>query len=122
MRLFLITVAMGLMAQSVPAQAAPDDALVYEVKRGDTLINLGTKYFVQAGDYRALQKANNIRNDRAIPVGSKLQIYVVHSRTISTSKTRRSAMRGDINWICCYVHWPHVGRIRATVRCLIVLV
>ena len=73
MRIFLTSIALGLLALATPAQAA-DDALVYEVKSGDTLISLGTKYFVQAADYRVVQKANNIRNDRAIPVGTKLRI------------------------------------------------
>ncbi len=73
MRIFLTSIALGLLALATPAQAA-DDTLVYEVKSGDTLISLGTKYFVQAADYRVVQKANNIRNDRAIPVGTKLRI------------------------------------------------
>lgn len=74
MRIFLTSVALGLLAIATPAQAAPDDTLVYEVKRGDTLINLGTKYLVRANDYRLVQQANLIRNDRAIAVGTKLRI------------------------------------------------
>jgi hypothetical protein len=74
MRILLTTVALGLLAFATPAIAAPDDMLIYQVKRGDTLIDLGTKYFVQVGDYRIVQKANNIRNDRAIPIGTKLRI------------------------------------------------
>ena len=74
MRILLTSIAMGLLALVSPAQAASDDSIIYEVKRGDTLIDLATKYFVQAGDYRAVQIANNIRNDRAIPVGTKLRI------------------------------------------------
>ena len=74
MRICLTSIALGLIALATPVQAAPDDMLIYEVKRGDNLINLGTKYLVQAGDYRVVQKANNIRNNRAIPVGTKLRI------------------------------------------------
>ena len=73
MRNFLTSIALGLFALATPAQAA-DDTLIYQVKSGDTLIELGTKYFVQAGDYRLVQTANNIRNDRAIPIGTKLRI------------------------------------------------
>jgi hypothetical protein len=74
MRIVLTSVVLGLLTFAVPAQASSDDVLVYEVKKGDTLIDLGAKYFMQAGDYRVVQKANNIRNDRTIPVGTKLRI------------------------------------------------
>ena len=74
MRILLTSVALGLLAFAAPAHAAPDDVLVYEVKKGDTLIDLGTKYFARVGDYHIVQKANKIRNDHAIPVGTKLRI------------------------------------------------
>ena len=74
MRIFLTSICLSFLALATPAQAAADDSIVYEIKRGDTLIALGTKYFVSAGAYRDVQKANAIRNDRAIPVGTKLRI------------------------------------------------
>jgi hypothetical protein len=74
MRIFLTSIALGLLAFATPLQASSDDSIVYEIKRGDTLIALANKYFVRADDYRAVQKANAIRNDRGIPVGTKLRI------------------------------------------------
>ena len=73
MRIVLSALALGLSAFASSAQAA-DDTLIYEIKSGDTLIELGSKYFVQSSDYRVVQTANNIRNDRAIPIGTKLRI------------------------------------------------
>lgn len=72
----LLTFAVGvaLMAAGHPAYAAGDDAIVYEVKRGDTLFSLGNKYFLRTADYTAVQKANNIADPTAIPVGKKIRI------------------------------------------------
>ena len=72
-RTFLTSIGLGLLALATPAQAA-DDALVYEVRSGDTLIVLSRKFLLRAGDYQVVQKANNILNDRVIPVGTKLRI------------------------------------------------
>jgi hypothetical protein len=74
MRMIVSSICFAFLAITSPANAASDDSIVYEVKRGDTLIALGSKYFVRSDDYRAVQKANGIRNDRAIPVGTKLRI------------------------------------------------
>ena len=95
MRIFLTWVALGLLALATPAIAAPDDMLVYEVKRGDTLIKLGTAYFVQAGDYRMVRKANNIRNDRAIPVGTKLRI-ARNLLKFRSSTAQIASVRGNV--------------------------
>ena len=93
-RIFIVSCVLGLLVVATPARAA-DDTLVYEMKRGDTLIDLGTKYFVKAGDYRAVQKANNIRKDRAIPIGTKLRI----ARTLlkfRSSTAQIASVRGDV--------------------------
>jgi hypothetical protein len=97
MRIYLSSIALGLLALATSAHAA-DDALVYEVKSGDTLIELGSKYFVQASDYRVVQKANNIRNDRAIPVGTKLRI----ARSLlkfRSSTAQIASVRGNVLYL-----------------------
>ncbi len=94
MRIFILSWVLGLLALATPARAA-DDMLIYEMKRGDTLIDLGTKYFVQAGDYRAVQKANNIRKDRAISIGTKLRIARILLK-FRSSTAQIASVRGDV--------------------------
>ena len=94
MRILLTTIALGLFALAIPAQAA-DDTLIYQVKSGDTLIELGTKYFVQADDYLTVQKTNNIRNDRAIPVGTKLRI-ARRLLKFQSSTAQIASVRGNV--------------------------
>lgn len=51
-----------------------DDSIVYVVKSGDTLINLGQRYLNNVNAYRIVQKSNRIDNPRALPVGKPLRI------------------------------------------------
>jgi hypothetical protein len=74
MRKLLTLAGMAFMALATPAFAADDDAILYEVKRGDTLFTLGNAYFLNAADHVAVQKANKIADPTAIPVGKKIRI------------------------------------------------
>jgi hypothetical protein len=105
MRILLTSVALGLLAFAAPAQASNDDVLVYEVKKGDTLIGLGAKYFARAGDYHIVQKANNIRNDRAIPVGTKLRIARRLLKAV-TSIAEVVSFRGNVVHILDGAQYP----------------
>lgn len=73
-RFLLLFVSVAWLATAQSARAAGDDMIVYQVKRGDTLIALGRKYLAHESDYLQVQKANNIRNPYAIPVGTPLRI------------------------------------------------
>lgn len=73
-RCLLTLTTLAFWAIATPAYATADDVIVYEVKRGDTLFSIGDKYFVRGADYAAVQKTNGIRNDRTIPVGTKIKI------------------------------------------------
>lgn len=74
MRKLLTLAGLAVMALANPAFAAAGDAIVYEIKRGDTLFHLNKKYFLNADDYVAVQKSNNIADPTAIPVGKKIRI------------------------------------------------
>lgn len=56
------------------SQISNDDYIVHVVRKGDTLITLADAWFVRPGDYRAVQKLNNIANPYRIPVGFRLKI------------------------------------------------
>lgn len=57
-----------------PLHARSSDTLVYQVKRGDTLIALANAYFSSERHVRSVQRLNRIRNPRRIPVGMQLKI------------------------------------------------
>ncbi len=68
-----------LLISAVPtaafaASTVPGDIIVYEVKRGDTLIEFSNKYLIRNGDYRIIQKTNGVKNPNLLPVGLKLRI------------------------------------------------
>lgn len=71
--LLLLTGLLGL-GTAMPASAASGDDIVYQVKKGDTLIALGRKYLSRADDYVKVQKANGVRDPFTIPIGTKLRI------------------------------------------------
>jgi hypothetical protein len=57
------------------AFASDDDAPVrYQVRKGDTLINLGERYLRTVNSYKIVQQQNRINNPFAMPVGKVLVI------------------------------------------------
>ncbi len=95
MRILMTIIWLALFVAVAPAKAAEEDVIVYQVKRGDTLISLGDKYFARADDYIRVQKANGIRNPHAIPVGTKLRIARSYLKFRSSS-ARIVAARGNV--------------------------
>jgi hypothetical protein len=75
-RFCLVLLSLTLISHAVPSAAAGnDDAPVsYKVQRGDTLINLGDKYFANASAYRIVQRENGVRDPKILPVGKLLMI------------------------------------------------
>ncbi len=68
------------MAGSALAQTPPDAR--YVVRKGDTLYDLGTRYFVRPGDYQVVARANQIADPRRLRPGSTL---VVPYRVLKTN-------------------------------------
>ncbi len=66
---------------------AAQDMVSYRAQPGDTLIGIGQKYLAQPAQWKQVQKLNQVRNDRAIPVGSLLRIPVALLRSTDAAAT-----------------------------------
>jgi hypothetical protein len=68
----------GTLTASGPAlaQALSDsrDEVLYQIRSGDTLINLGQRYFVSGEAYKAVQRANGISDPDRLRVGTTIAI------------------------------------------------
>lgn len=97
-RILLAFAAFTVAIAAAPARAAGDDSIIYVVKRGDTLIDLGKRFFARDTDYLTVQKVNRIINDRTIPIGTKLRI----ARNIlkfQASSARLVGVRGNVTYL-----------------------
>jgi hypothetical protein len=65
---------LALLSAGSFAKADTSNMVVYEVKRGDTLIALSQQYLMRDSDYRLVQKANGVANPNLLSVGMKLRI------------------------------------------------
>lgn len=72
--ILVLTMAVSSVVAVAPAQARNADVILYEVKRGDTLIALARSYFISDRHIAAVQRINSIRNPRRIPVGKQLKL------------------------------------------------
>ena len=64
--------ALGFLA-SLPAAAA-EPMETYVVRKGDTLYELGRRYFSRAEDYRTVARLNRVRDPRSLQVGARLKV------------------------------------------------
>ncbi|GAB5486858.1 MAG: FecR domain-containing protein [Parasphingorhabdus sp.] len=95
--LWLFLLLCCVLTVPVFAQTQSDNPRVeYQVKRGDTLIALATKYFRKPSDYRIVQRLNRIRDPHRIPVGKKLTIPF-HILKYRKSQASLSAFRGNVS-------------------------
>lgn len=97
-RFLLILAAFAVSAIGTAARAASEDAIIYQVKRGDTLIGLARQYLLRDDDYTKVQKANGIRDPYAIPVGTKLRIARPLLK-FQASAARLVAVRGNVTLV-----------------------
>lgn len=95
-RLRLLALALLLvMSSAVQAQQRPEMTVDYVMRRGDTLSDLGERYFRQPGDYVRVQFLNGIARDRRIPVGQVIRIPVSLLRSIP-AEARIANFRGTV--------------------------
>ncbi|WP_017670681.1 FecR domain-containing protein [Blastomonas sp. AAP53] len=65
------------MPQPARAQAAPgDDAIVYTVRKGDTLISLARAYMIREADWPQVQRLNRIGDPHRLKVASQIALPV----------------------------------------------
>lgn len=82
-------------AAQAPRAAESADIVTYRVKRGDTLFDLGERYFTRPGDYRLVQRLNRVANPRRLSIGHVLRIP---RRILRTEPVKGSvvAFRGTV--------------------------
>ncbi len=69
----LAILALPMSAHSATGPLAEPDA-TYQVKAGDNLYTLASRYFVKLSDADRVQRLNQIRNPRRLPVGRALTV------------------------------------------------
>ncbi len=95
MKKLALSIASATLAMAMCTSARADGDLSYTVQRGDTLIGLGQKYLLRAGDYRIVQKKNRIANPHAIPIGTVLKLPRSLLR-FQPSTARLSSVKGQV--------------------------
>ncbi len=73
-RSFCIGIAALFAAISGPLSAQEGRAVTYTVQRGDTLIGIAARYLRSASAIRQVQRINNVRNPRRLPIGKSLSL------------------------------------------------
>lgn len=66
--------ALTLLGTHAPALAQDDPPVIYRVKAGDTLSSLARAYLRPQAKLRELQRLNQVRNPRRLPVGKALKL------------------------------------------------
>lgn len=63
-----------LAAPAAGAEATADTIVLYRIRKGDTLYDLGGRYLLRSSDYVAVQRLNRIANPRGLPIGKSIRI------------------------------------------------
>ena len=70
--------ALAILALPLSAHAATvataEPAAIYQVKAGDNLYTLASRYFVKVSDAERVQRLNRIRDPRRLPIGRTLSV------------------------------------------------
>lgn len=93
--MLLMLLAGGLaLAEPAAAQARDDDAIVYTVRRGDTLIALARDYMLRETDWKEVQRINRVADPYKLPIASQLSLPIRLLRSRPASATV-AAFRGQ---------------------------
>ncbi len=71
---FCLAIAALLAVICGPLSAQEGSAVTYTVQRGDTLIGIAARYLRSASAIRQVQRINNVRNPRRLPIGTSLKL------------------------------------------------
>jgi hypothetical protein len=85
----------GLCGTSPASARADDGPIEYIVRKGDTLISLGQRYFLSPQSYKMVAQQNQISNPHKIPVGKKLAI-ARHLLKFRAASAELIAVRGRV--------------------------
>ena len=64
----------GPRRRRLPAGAAEDDIWAIEMRQGDTISAIAKRYLKNPNDWLKLQQFNKVRLDRAMPVGTRVNV------------------------------------------------
>ncbi|MCW2389618.1 hypothetical protein M2333_002664 [Sphingobium sp. B11D3B] len=72
--LWAATLSLALSVALSGANASTEPVVRYSVAQGENLYTLALRYFIQPGDYKAVQQLNRIADPRRVPTGMELRI------------------------------------------------
>ena len=95
MLLMLLASAPALVGPAA-AQARDDDAIVYTVRKGDTLIALARDYMLRETDWKEVQRINRVADPYKLPIASQLSlpIRLLRSRPASAETSINKVLSG----------------------------
>lgn len=96
---FCLLLAATLVAAMMPQRAMAqqrDDAIVYTVRKGDTLISLARSWMIRETDWKQVQRINRVPDPHRLTVARKLTLPVRLLKFRAASATV-AAFRGDVS-------------------------
>ncbi len=84
-----------LIACASPAAAAEDEIWSFELSQGDTISAIAKRYLKNPNDWMKLQQFNKVRLDRAMPVGSRVNVPADWMRLVDI-EAQVVALRGKV--------------------------
>ena len=96
-KLVAATTLAGLIAVSMapPCFAADEEIWAIEMRQGDTISAIARRYLVNPNDWMKLQQFNNVRLDKAMPVGTRVNVPASWMR-IADLEAQIVAVRGKV--------------------------
>jgi LysM repeat protein len=96
-KLVAATTLAGLIAVSMaaPCFAADEEIWAIEMRQGDTISAIARRYLVNPNDWMKLQQFNNVRLDKAMPVGTRVNVPASWMR-IADLDAQIVAVRGKV--------------------------
>lgn len=87
--------AMAQTPTSPPTAAAQTPMTNYVIRRGDTLIDIGERYFTRPENWRRVQTINRVTNPYRLPIGGVLRIPTSFFR-VASAGARVAAFQGPV--------------------------
>ena len=87
----------GLLALFLvaPGFAADEEVWAIEMRQGDTISAIARRYLINPNDWMKLQQFNNVRLDRAMPVGTRINVPASWMRIMDLD-AQIVALRGKV--------------------------
>lgn len=83
------------VAMPAAGHAAEEEVWAIEMRQGDTISSIARRYLVNPNDWVKLQQFNNVRLDRAMPVGTRVNVPASWMRLVDLD-AQIVALRGKV--------------------------